>query len=103
MGNSFQKNLRAELDYQGLTVKELAAKTNISKHTLDCYLKTKASMPPADAAVKIARALHVSVEYLVTGQNFHSHPPAMEIIASLNKRNKDVIEDLAKILKNKQG
>ena len=65
---SFKENLRNELDFQGLTVKELSAKTGIIKGTLDNYLGVRASIPPADVAVKIAKALNVSVEYLVTGK-----------------------------------
>jgi transcriptional regulator with XRE-family HTH domain len=63
----FAENLRSELDYQGLIVKQLAAKTGINIHTLNHYLSGKKSMPPADVAVKIATALDVTVEYLVTG------------------------------------
>jgi transcriptional regulator with XRE-family HTH domain len=68
MGSTFRENLRNELDYQGMVVKELSAKTGIPVATLDCYLGARATMPSADAAVKIARALKVSVEYLVTGE-----------------------------------
>ena len=64
----FGENLRNELDYQGLIVKQLSQKTGINIHTLNHYLSGKKSMPPADAAVKIAAALGVSVEYLVTGK-----------------------------------
>ena len=66
--------MRDELDFQGLTVKELAAKTGIIKGSLDNYLGARASIPPADVAVKIAQALNVSVEYLVTGRE----PPPKE-------------------------
>lgn len=65
--STFKENLRSELDFQGLTVKELSQKTGIIKGTLDNYLGVRSSIPPADIAVKIARALNVSVEYLVTG------------------------------------
>ena len=65
---SFKENLRAELDFQGLTVKELSIKTGIIKGTLDNYLGVRSSIPPADIAVRIAKALNVSVEYLVTGE-----------------------------------
>jgi transcriptional regulator with XRE-family HTH domain len=68
MKATFKANLRSELDYAGLTVKELSAKTGISKRTLDCYLGARASMPPADIAAKIANALCVTVEYLVNSQ-----------------------------------
>jgi transcriptional regulator with XRE-family HTH domain len=65
----FKENLKTELSYQDIKVKELAAKTGISKHTLDNYLNVREYMPSADAAVKIAGVLGVSVEYLVTGKD----------------------------------
>lgn len=64
----FKENLKAELNFQNVLVKELAAKTKISKRTLDNYLRTNANDPPATTAVRIAKALGVSVEYLVTGR-----------------------------------
>jgi transcriptional regulator with XRE-family HTH domain len=63
----FRENLKAELVYQGLRVRELAERTQISKHTLDNYLNVNSYMPSAENAVKIARELGVSVEYLVLG------------------------------------
>jgi transcriptional regulator with XRE-family HTH domain len=72
MQSDFKRNLRNELNYQDLTVKELSVKTAIPKPTLDCYLGTRTSMPPADVAVKIASALGVTVEYLVIG-NIDNH------------------------------
>ncbi len=65
---SFRENLRDELNFQGMTVKELSAKTGIIKGSLDNYLGARESIPPADIAVKIATALNVSVEFLVTGK-----------------------------------
>jgi transcriptional regulator with XRE-family HTH domain len=64
----FGEYLKGELEYQGMLVKELAQATGIPKQTLDKYLLSRGSMPPADKAVAIARALGVSVEYLVTGK-----------------------------------
>ena len=69
MGPNFRKILREELDYQGLTVKELALKAAVAKGAIDSYLGKQASMPPADTAVRIAEALGVTVEYLVKGQD----------------------------------
>ena len=63
-----KENLKSELSYQGMLVKELANMTGISKKTIDNYLNVREYMPSADAAVKIAQALGVSVEYLVTGE-----------------------------------
>jgi transcriptional regulator with XRE-family HTH domain len=64
---SFRENLKAELTYSGMLVKELAAQTGLKKHSIDNYLSVRGRMPAADVAVRIARALGVSVEYLVTG------------------------------------
>lgn len=69
MNTTFKTTLRGELDFQNKTVKELAIETGISQRTLEGYLSARGSIPPADVAVKIAKALHVTVEYLVTGTN----------------------------------
>ena len=63
----FNENLKGELEYRGMPVKELAYKAGIPKQTIDKYLLSNGSMPPADKAVAIAHVLGVSVEYLVTG------------------------------------
>jgi transcriptional regulator with XRE-family HTH domain len=63
----FKENLKSELTYQGMLVKELAASAGISKHTIDNYLNVNSYTPSAENAVKIAGVLGVSVEYLVTG------------------------------------
>jgi transcriptional regulator with XRE-family HTH domain len=64
----FKENLKAELSFQGVLVKELAGLSGIKKHTIDNYLNTHNSIPSAEAAVRIAQVLGVSVEYLVTGK-----------------------------------
>ena len=85
MEGNFRKILRNELDYQGLTVKELAAKSSVAKGAIDSYLGKQASMPPADAAVRIAAALGVTVEYLVNGQD-RSHETPKIFYSSPQKR-----------------
>lgn len=50
-----------------MIIKELSQKTGISENTLKSYLKTNPVEPKVINSVKIARALGVSVEYLVTG------------------------------------
>ena len=64
----FKENLKAELSYSGMLVKELADQANVKKHTIDTYLSVRGRMPAADVAVRIARVLGVSVEYLITGE-----------------------------------
>ena len=108
METNFRENLRAELDYLGLTVKELSLKTGIAKGTLDCYLGVRASMPPADIATKIANALGVTVEYLVTGQETqkqdklldHNIRSIISILVELNNKDIETVFGLSKILKN---
>jgi transcriptional regulator with XRE-family HTH domain len=109
MESSFKKNLRDELDYQDLTVKELAAKTGIAKGALDCYLGKQASIPPATAAVKIARVLGVSVEYLVTGQKPQEEETVapsgpkiraiLQILKLLDEEEQDIMFGIAQVLK----
>jgi len=65
----FKENLKSELVYQDIQVKELADITGISRYTLGNYLSVRERIPTADVAVKIAQALGVSVEYLVTGED----------------------------------
>lgn len=67
MGKTFRENLREELDYKGISVKQLSDMTGISKRTLENYLGNKETIPPADYACKIAAVLNVTVEYLVNG------------------------------------
>lgn len=67
MGSTYKENLKELLDYEDMTVKELAFKTGISKRSIENYLSARASMPPADYACKIASALNTSVEAMVYG------------------------------------
>ena len=64
---SFSERLRKELDYAAITQKELAERAGIKKRALDMYVGSQKSMPAADIALKIAHALGVSVEYLISG------------------------------------
>ncbi|MCR4941149.1 MAG: helix-turn-helix domain-containing protein [Treponemataceae bacterium] len=88
----FRENLKGELTYQDITVKELAEQTGISKHTIDHYLTKNGSRPQVELAVKIARALNVSVEYLVYGNN----PTKTENFRNIN----DLADKLSKLSDN---
>ncbi|MBQ9207655.1 MAG: helix-turn-helix transcriptional regulator [Treponema sp.] len=65
----FAENLRDELEYQGMQVKELAEKTGLSINTLNKYRSGSTVVPTVDNAAKIAKTLNVSLDYLVTGTN----------------------------------
>ena len=92
----FRENLKIELTYADMRVKELAKLSGVKKQTIDSYLRENGYVPSVETAVKIARALGVSVEYLVTGDEtslrMDQYPLearlGAEIIAKLNERNR---------------
>ena len=104
----FAENLRLELEYQDIQIKELSLRTGISKHTLDKYLFGTKSQPGVENALKIAKALGVSVEYLVTGYSETDSPQSSEyneilkIYKQLNPSNRKTIFDLLYSLYNRQ-
>lgn len=69
----FKDNLKDLIEYKGIVRKELSAQTGISKRTIDTYLDSRAVIPNAEVAVKIAKALGTSVEFLVTGEDSVNH------------------------------
>lgn len=77
----FKENLKEEIEFQGLLLKEVALRAGLNAGSLNNYLRENASIPSADIAVRIARVLGVSVEYLVTGKKegcpeYYVHYPA---------------------------
>ena len=64
---SFNENLKEAMYCKNLTTIQLADLTDINSGTISNYLKTKGSMPPVDKALKLAKALDVSVDFLVNG------------------------------------
>lgn len=114
----FRENLKEELNYRGILVKELADKTKIPKGTLDHYLAEKCTAPIAENVVKIAQALNTTVEYLVTGkENSKNKTQTEEInirlckkyysliqkIDLLSEKSKDVLENLVEVLEEKKN
>ena len=93
-----------------MQVKELADITGISRYTLGNYLSVRERIPTADVAVKIAKALGVSVEYLVTGEEniiekSSLGPEIRGLVQSykiLSENDKKLINALAQLLKNKK-
>ena len=106
----FKENLKSELASQDMLVKELAALSGISKHTLDNYLNVREYMPSADAAVKIAQALGVSVEYLVTGSSkaedqMLQSPEVRAVMRNLkylDQNDRQLIADIVQLYRNRR-
>lgn len=65
---SFWINVKSELEYKGISQKELAASINESYNTLQSWIN-RDRLPNAVQAVKISEALGTTVEFLVTGTN----------------------------------
>jgi transcriptional regulator with XRE-family HTH domain len=106
----FKENLKSELMYQDMQVKKLADITGISRFTLGNYLSVRERIPTADVAVKIAQALGVSVEYLVTGEENIIEKPSfgpgirglIQNYKLLREDDQKVIIAMTQFLKNKK-
>jgi len=104
----FKENLKEQLSLTGMYVKELAALSGVKKQTIDSYLNVNSCMPSADAAVAIAKALGVSVEYLVTSKDVRykniQYPieakMAAEIIMQMDEKNRKMAVTILKSIKN---
>ena len=108
----FRENLKSQLEYSGMLVKELAASSGVKKKTIDSYLGTHSYTPSVETAVSLARALGVTVEYLVTGaenltenrpvSSVHSDVQKLMLVAErLNSRDRQILLGLAQLLKDK--
>jgi len=104
----FKENLKAELAYKDILVKEIAVLSGLNRRTIDNYLREEGSIPSADAAVRIAKALGVTVEYLINGheqqeQNAFPFLPDPRVILrnleSLNKRDRKIVLNLIETLR----
>jgi len=95
-----------------MLVKELAAHSGVKKKTIDSYLGTRGYKPSAETAVSLAKALGVTVEYLVAGtdssarnrqlSSFHSDTQEIALISErLNSKDRATILGLARLLKDK--
>lgn len=104
MDSIFKKTLRSEMEFKDIKLKELSIKTGVSARTLEGYLGNRASIPPADVAVKIAKALDVSVEYLVTGENENEYLRELVIfqksIKNLSPSKKIMLKEFIEMMKN---
>ena len=102
----FKENLKSELAYSGMLVKELAAKSGVNKYSLDNYLNARGQVPSVEVGIKIAQALGVSVEYLVTGMETKKgvrYPiearKIAEITAQMSEKNRKIAVAIIKSMK----
>jgi len=104
---NFGENLRDALELSNLRQVDLARKTGINIKSIENYIKNDSkTIPSADKAVKIARALGVTVEDLVYGQdngkseatNKYRNSRIIAVISKLDKYNFEAIISIAKAL-----
>ena len=78
------------MSFQDVKPKELSDRTGISVNTIRNYINGPTALPSAENAVKIARILNVSVEYLVTGKKLEMYesPSLLADFQSLSDNDK---------------
>ena len=108
---SFWDNVVNELNYIGMTNKALAEKAGFDPSNIGRGLRYKSS-PSAETAVKIAKILNVTVEYLVNGNDsymseskikFKKYSRTLEKLDSLPEKSRNsiikLIDDISEDLK----
>ena len=80
----FWLRVKDRIDYEDITQKELAGKIDESYNTLQSWINRN-RLPNAEQAVKIADALHTSVEFLVKGKNSHIKSNHAKTVALLKE------------------
>ena len=80
----FWSNVKNELEYRGISQKELAAEISESYNTLQSWIN-RDRLPNAVQAVRISRALGTTVEFLVTGRDEKLRADNTETIRLLEK------------------
>lgn len=101
----FWKKAEIELDYYGLSRKELSAKSGVPMTTINRAME-RDSQPFALDALRVAKALHVSLEYLLdlpetkAGAKKNESDESHQI--EMYKKYHAVIETLEKLPQSKQ-
>ncbi len=102
----FREFLKDEMEYQGLTTRALSEKSGVSKRTIDNYLKKNPQEPSVSNAYKIAKALNVSIEYLLTGEEYTGTIPLtgqlLEYIAEFEALTQEQKQIVLMLVKNMQ-
>lgn len=98
----FRDKLRELMQTKNLTAKDLASMIETDEdrqrgtklfRVIENWAGKRASMPSADRAVAIAKALGVSVEYMVEGKDSSLSYDEIRLL-SLAKKNREILEAL---------
>lgn len=85
----FKENLRQEMEFRDIKPKELSDLTGLSVNTIRNYINGHNALPSVETGVLIAKALGVTVEYLVTGGLEEDKKQAQRIALDFSKLNKN--------------
>ena len=100
----FKENLRSELEYSGLQIKEFSSLSGINPRSLSNYLNKRGQLPSIEAGVKIARALGTTAEELVFGESYEKSDPMLRAIGRLAKgldpKRRKLALEMVKLLSN---
>ena len=105
----FRENLRDFIEYKGMLRKEVAEKAGINKRTLDTYLDNRAVIPNAEVAVKLAKAMGTTVEFLVTGEDsanpeqrlysdFETYRKYKKLVSELDSLSPELLESISAMI-----
>lgn len=96
---SFADNLRDELNYNDITLKKFSKIVGIPYETMRSYINYRfCTLPNVETAVKIAKALNVTVEYLVEGTPNKNEKIFRRCVAELEKLPKEYFNIVSKLI-----
>lgn len=95
---SFWQNVEMEIEYKGISRKELAFRANIAYQGIGLGIERE-SMPRVDTALKIAKVLEVPLEYLINEKDLEIRPAAESL--SKEEKNKRIRTTVLLCIKQK--
>lgn len=98
---SFWEKVEKELEYRGISRKELAFRANIAYQGIGLGIERN-SMPRADTAVKISKVLNVPLEYLLEKKDIELKSECDGDIIEKKFENSNEDECLRLFYKNKE-
>lgn len=99
MTETFNDRLEKLLKERNLQKKDLADAIGISANGISTW-KATGTIPRADIAIKIARYLNVSVEFLVLGETGTTKDELAYIVAGLSEKKQKVIHAVIELLES---
>lgn len=88
---SFWAKVEKELEYKGISRKELAFRANIAYQGIGLGIERN-SMPRADTALKISKVLNVPLEHLLDKEDIEIYSEKIQTAKlSLNQKKKNAV------------